>query len=191
MTDATHHHQLLQWLGAKGLDLAGWQLDLHFPEQKKFVLINAPHTSNWDFVLMVATMWAADMQLYWFAKHSLFRPPLGALLKKMGGVPIDRTNAKGIVAQTSQIFAEKDELILGLAPEGTRSRNSEWKSGFYQIAQAANVPIVLAYMDYKRKVVCMDKAIWPSGDYEADLAQIRAFYAQVTPKHPERFALPD
>jgi 1-acyl-sn-glycerol-3-phosphate acyltransferase len=170
------------------LRLFGWRLELHFPDVPKLVLTGGPHTSNWDGIFGVSAILAAGVRINWFAKDSLFRWPFGSLLVWLGGVPIRRDKARGVVEQTADIFAEKERIYIVVAPEGTRSRAPDWKSGFYRIAVAAKVPIQIAYMDYRRKVVGTGPLIWPSGDYAADLETIQAFYRTVTPRHPERFA---
>ena len=174
---------------ARGLlRLFGWTLEIRFPDEPKLVLIGAPHTSNWDGIFGVSAILAMGVRINWFAKDSLFRWPFRALLIWLGGVPIRRDAARGVVEQTTDIFAEKERIYIVVAPEGTRSRAPQWKSGFYRIAMTAKVPILLAYMDYRSKVVGTGPLIWPCGDYATDLETIQAFYRKVTPKHPERFA---
>lgn len=174
---------------ARGLlRLFGFTLDVHLPDVPKLVLAGAPHTSNWDGVFGVAAILALGVRINWFGKDSLFRWPFRRLLVALGGVPIRRDQARGVVEQTADIFAEKERIYVVVAPEGTRSRAPEWKSGFYRVALAAGVPILLAYVDYRRKVIGTGPLIHPSGDYAADLAQIQAFYRTITPRHPHKFA---
>ena len=181
-------NSLTRWLGSSILRLYGWKLDVVLPNEPKMVVIAAPHTSNWDFVLGLAAILALQIRLHWFGKHTIFRAPFRSLLVKLGGIPIDRSAAGGVVQQTTQQFAQKPQLIIGLAPEGTRSLAPKWKSGFYQIAHAAQVPILIAYLDYKRKVIGLGPLIHPSGDYVADLARIQDFYRGITPRKPGNFA---
>lgn len=175
-------------LGRSALRLLGWQLQVEFPPLPKLVIVGAPHTSNWDGIVAVAAIMALGVRVNWFAKDSLFRWPFRGLLVALGGVPIARQAAGGIVEQTSAIFAAKSQLYVAVAPEGTRGRAPIWKSGFYRIALASGAPILLAYLDYRRKVIGSGPLILPSGDYDADLAQIQQFYRDITPRHPQRFA---
>jgi 1-acyl-sn-glycerol-3-phosphate acyltransferase len=177
-----------RWVGITVLRLFGWKLDVVLPNQPKMVVIAAPHTSNWDFVFGLAAILALQIRLHWFGKHTIFREPFRGLLIKLGGIPIDRTASVGVVEQTTQQFQQKAQLLIGLAPEGTRSLAPKWKSGFYQIANAAQVPILVAYLDYKRKVIGLGPLIQPSDDYAADLKKIQDFYRSVTPRKPENFS---
>lgn len=177
-----------RWLGVTILRLFGWKLDVVLPNQPKMVVIAAPHTSNWDFVFGLAAILALQIRLHWFGKHTIFQEPFKGLLVKLGGIPIDRTASVGVVEQTTQQFQQKAQLLIGLAPEGTRSLAPKWKSGFYQIANAAQVPILVAYLDYRRKVIGLGPLVQPCGDYKADLALIQDFYRGIRPRHPENFA---
>ena len=179
---------LTRGLGRAVLRLYGWKLEVVLPDRPQMVVIAAPHTSNWDFVFGLAAILALQIRLHWFGKHTIFRAPFRGLLIKLGGIPIDRGAAGGVVQQTTQQFARKPKLIIGLAPEGTRSLAPKWKSGFYQIAFAAKVPILIAYLDYRRKVIGLGPLIEPSGNYTADLRTIQAFYRGITPRKPENFA---
>lgn len=177
-----------RWLGTTVLRLLGWRLNVVLPNHPKMVLIYAPHTSNWDFVFGLAAILALQVRVHWFGKHTIFRPPFRNLLIKLGGIPIDRNAAGGVVQQTTQQFEQKSQLLIGLAPEGTRSLAPKWKSGFYQIANAAQVPILISYLDYKKKVVSLGPLIQPSGNYAADLEIIQNFYRGIAPCRPEKFA---
>lgn len=177
-----------RWIGQSVLRLFGWKLDIVLPNQPKMVVIAAPHTSNWDFVFGLAAVLALQIRLHWFGKHTIFREPFKGLLIKLGGIPIDRTASIGVVEQTTQQFRQKSRLLIGLAPEGTRSLAPKWKSGFYQIANAAQVPILVAYLDYRRKVIGLGPLIHPSGDYAADLEKIQSFYRGVAPRRPGHFS---
>jgi 1-acyl-sn-glycerol-3-phosphate acyltransferase len=177
-----------RWVGLTVLRLFGWKLDVVLPNRSKMVLIYAPHTSNWDFVFGLAAILALQVRVHWFGKHTIFRPPFRSLLIKLGGIPIDRSATGGVVHQTTQKFAEKQQLLIGLAPEGTRSLAPKWKSGFYKIAEAAQVPILISYLDYKKKVVSLGPLIEPSGNYAADLEKIQSFYRGIAPCRPEKFA---
>lgn len=177
-----------RWLGRSVLRLCGWTLALDLPAEPKLVIACAPHTSNWDGLFFVAAILASGVRVNWFAKDSLFRWPFGGLLVWLGGVPIRRDRAADVVSATTEIFAARERLWVGIAPEGTRARAPVWKSGFHRIARAANVPILTAYLDYGRKVVGTGPLIRASEDYDADLAALQAFYRGITPKCPANFA---
>jgi len=168
------------------LKLIGWRLDERVPETRRYVLIAYPHTSNWDFVLGMLAKWALQLPLNWVAKHSMFWGPLKPMFIAMGGVPLDRVKTTGFIQKNIQLFGEREQFVLGLMPEGTRSKTDHWKSGFYHIAQGANVPIVLAYLDYKNKVIGIGKVIQTSGDIHADLKIIKEFYKDKIGYKPEK-----
>ncbi|MFQ5562484.1 MAG: lysophospholipid acyltransferase family protein [Parvularculaceae bacterium] len=166
--------------------LAGWRIVGERPDEKKFVAIVAPHTSNWDLPLLLCVAFYFRLRVCWMGKAALFKPPFGWLFTALGGVPVDRRKAHNVVAQMVDLFNQRDHFALGLSPEGTRARVEEWKTGFYNIAKGAGVPIVLGFIDYARKVAGVGMILRPSGDYEADLRVIKDFYAGCTGKFPER-----
>lgn len=167
------------------LRLAGWRVDKQLPPLDRYVLIAYPHTSNWDFVLGMLAKWSLQLPLNWVAKHSIFRGPLRRLLIAMGGVPLNREKSSGFIEKNIELFRQRDKFILGLMPEGTRAKTRRWKTGFYHIAKGADVPIALAYMDYKHKKIGVAKLIYPSGDIHHDFALIKAFYADKRGYRPE------
>lgn len=167
--------------------LAGWQIDVRLPALPKAVLIGAPHTSNWDFVFGISAVFLSELDIRFYAKHQLFRGPLGWLLRWFGGRPVDRGAAASVVEQTQEFFAQSDSLYMTLAPEGTRARVDKWKSGFWRMAVAAQVPIVCGYIDYQEKKVGIGPIITPSNNYEADLEKILDYYASISAAHPENF----
>lgn len=177
-----------QALGRAVLRAFGWRLEVRLPDVPKLVVIAAPHTSNWDFVFALAAILALRVRVHWFGKHTLFRWPFRRILTALGGIAIDRSAAIGVVRQTTQQFAAHERLLIGLAPEGTRSLAPHWKSGFYQIALAAGVPIVPAYLDYRTRTIGLGPTLHPSGDYAADLETLQSFYRGVTARHPQNFA---
>jgi 1-acyl-sn-glycerol-3-phosphate acyltransferase len=129
---------------------------------------------------------AFRIKIFWMGKDNLFRFPFGGLFKWLGGIPVNRRESTGLVAQTVRQFDENDNLIIVMAPEGTRSRTGHWRTGFYHMAQGAGVPIVLAYLDYERKAGGIGPVITPTGDIESDMREIRSFYSNITGKHPEK-----
>lgn len=169
------------------LRLGGWSIDGEFPNVPKSVTVAAPHTSNWDFVFGIGTAFAIGLRLDWIGKHTLFRWPFGWFMRALGGTPIDRNESHGSVDQIVAAMNAREQFILCLAPEGTRSRVGRWKSGFYHIATKADVPIVLAYIDYQRKVVGFGPLIRPTGDIDREMDEIQNFYRNHAPRHPAQF----
>lgn len=169
------------------LSVSGWKVRGDWPAIDKMVLVAAPHTSNWDGLNMLATAGYFRVKLRWMGKASLTKGPFGGLIKWLGCVPIDRSAANDVVKAMADAFAAADRMVLAIPPEGTRSATREWKTGFYHIACAAHVPIVLSVLDYGRRTASLAAVVYPSGDYEADLPLIRAFYAHAKGKHRDKF----
>lgn len=182
---------VLRFIGRMALKLSGWKLEMNLPDVKKCVVIAAPHTSNWDFVFMLSTMWAMGLKFSWFGKHTLFEGPFGGFMRFCGGLPVDRRAAGGLVGATARAFAESEALAIGIAPEGTRNRNPVWKSGWHQIALTANVTVMCAFMDYRRKVVGSGPIFMPSDSYEHDLAILQNYYKTIAACNPDQFATLD
>jgi 1-acyl-sn-glycerol-3-phosphate acyltransferase len=166
------------------LRLLGWRIEGEVPDLPKFVIAVAPHTSNWDFVVGIAAMFALDLRLAFLGKHTLFRGPLAPVLRGMGGVPVDRSKPHGVVADAVAAFGTVDRRILALAPEGTRSRGAPFKSGFLHIARGARVPVLLAALDYEARCVRLGPCVEPGEDVEAERERIAAYFAAVRGKHP-------
>lgn len=166
--------------------LLGWRTETNFPETPRYVLVFAPHTSNWDFIVGLLVAFSIDFWPHWIGKHTLFRPPMGWIMRKLGGIPVDRTARHNFVDQVADLLQTSEPLVIAVAPEGTRRKTDRWRTGFYYIALKANVPIALAYLDYKRKVGGVGAAFMPAGDLEADFAIIRAFYKDITGKNPDQ-----
>ncbi|MCX7359837.1 MAG: 1-acyl-sn-glycerol-3-phosphate acyltransferase [Alphaproteobacteria bacterium] len=171
------------------LQLAGWKVRGDFPALDKAVLVAAPHTSNWDGINMLATAGYYRVKLRWMGKKSLTTGPFGGLIKWLGCVPIDRSAANDVVRVMAEAFAATPRMILAIPPEGTRSATREWKTGFYHIARAANVPLILSVLDHGAKTISLAAIISPSGDYDADLKIIQGYYANARGKHADKFAL--
>ena len=167
------------------LRLLGWKVEANAPAVDKYVLVGAPHTSNWDFLLALLAMPAMGIRFNWVAKHTLFIQPLGFFLRLLGGIPVDRRASSGFVNKAVELFNKRARLTLTISPEGTRSRTEYWKTGFYQIALQARVPIALGYIDYKKKVLGIGASFRPSGDIEKDFKIVRKFYRDKTGMHPE------
>ncbi len=171
------------------LKIFGWRLEGSPPDIPKYVIIAAPHTTNWELPMALMAAFAFRVNIYFMGKDSLFRRPFGRLFRWLGGIPVARSKSTGLVAQTVRAFDENERLVIVMAPEGTRSKTGHWRSGFYHIADGAGVPIVLAYLDYGRKVAGIGPVITPTGDVEADMRKIRVFYAHITGKHPEKSSM--
>ncbi|MBB4864343.1 1-acyl-sn-glycerol-3-phosphate acyltransferase [Pseudomonas nitritireducens] len=178
-------------LGHAMLRVAGWRIEGALPRLDKFVVIGAHHTSNWDFVLFLAVKFVLRLNARWFGKHTIFRAPFGGLLRRWGGIPIQRHLKLNTVDQAIQAFRDNPEMMLILSPEGTRRKVERWKMGFYHIARGANVPIVLAALDYPGRRIVIGEAFWPTGDEAADLRRMLAFYRPFVPKKPEYAFLGD
>jgi 1-acyl-sn-glycerol-3-phosphate acyltransferase len=168
------------------LKVIGWRIEGEKPTARKFVLVFAHHTSNFDILIYLPMLYALGYaQINWLGKEAIFRVPLlGTIARWFGGIPVDRELSQDIVGQAVREIERREEIILGITPEGTRHRREYWKSGFYFIAEGAGVPMVLGHLDYSRKVGGIGPVIEPSGDFEADLATIRAFFAGVVGKFP-------
>ncbi|WP_371370098.1 lysophospholipid acyltransferase family protein [Pseudomonas sp. QL9] len=174
-----------EWLGRNMLQVAGWRIEGALPALDKFVVIGAHHTSNWDFMAFLAAKFVLRLNARWFAKHTLFRRPFGNLLRRWGGIPIQRHIKQNTVEQAVQAFHDSRELILIISPEGTRKKVERWKMGFYHIARGAGVPVVLAALDYANRRIVIGEPFWPTGDEAADLQRMLAFYRPFVPKKPE------
>lgn len=177
---------MLKQIAKKSLNLVGWTVDDRLPNEKKYVLIVAFHTSNWDFIYGIFAMWAMGERFYWVAKHTLFWGPFSYIFRFLGGIPVDRRAPHGFIAKMVEQFNSSDVMKITIVPEGTRSRVSYWKTGFYYIAVEAKVPIAFAYFDYKNKTVGVGKTFYPSGDIEKDMESIREFYSDKSGKRPEK-----
>lgn len=168
------------------LALIGWRVEVTWPDAPKVVVIVYPHTSNWDFFLGYLARRAAGLPAAWVGKHTIFRWPVDGLLRRMGGIPVDRKHAAGLIPALLKEFARRDTFCLAIAPEGTRSRRDHIKSGFYRIALAAGVPVGLGYIDFATRTVGIGEWIELTGDEEADLERLRKAYASRVGHHPEQ-----
>ncbi|WP_082662575.1 MULTISPECIES: lysophospholipid acyltransferase family protein [unclassified Sphingopyxis] len=166
--------------------MRGWKASGEVPEPRRFIIIAAPHTSNWDFVNFLGLTADLKVRAHFMGKLSLFKWPIGGFMKQMGGIPVDRHNASNAVQQMVEQFARRAEFMLTVAPEGTRSKARKWRTGFYQIALAAKVPMVVGMMDYGTKTGGLGPLIWPTGDFRADMMKVLEVYKSCIPKFPER-----
>jgi 1-acyl-sn-glycerol-3-phosphate acyltransferase len=180
---------VLRWISICLLKISGWQAQGRLPDIPKFVMIAAPHTSNWDFPIMMFIIFKLKGKLYWMGKDALFRKPFKHFFKWLGGIPIDRSRSNNVVEQMVDKFNETDRLILTIPPSGTRKRVKKWKSGFYHIAAGAHVPVVLGFLDFKRKTGGVGPVVAITGDMDQDMQCIRAFYADIEGKYPQKSRL--
>lgn len=178
---------IFQSLGKFMLLLFGWRIEGTMPNRAKFIIVAAPHTSNWDFFFGIMAVFAIGFEAHWLGKDTLFTWPFGVLMHWLGGIPINRRVRLGAVDQAIALFTRHDRFIMGIAPEGTRKKVERWKTGFYHIAKGAGVPIVLAFFDYSRKVIGIGPVISPSDDMAADMKKIQAFYAGIAGKYAYQF----
>lgn len=172
------------------LKLLGWKInvDKQFMIDKA-VVVMAPHTSMIDFWIGRFAFWSLGLPARFLIKKELFWFPMGIMLKSMGAVPVDRKRIGNLTESIVQMFREKKKFMFTITPEGTRKLNHHWKRGFYQIAQEAEVPILLGYVDYKKKEGGIGKMIIPTGNFEEDLKEVQTFYYNITARHPEKFNL--
>ena len=168
----------------------GWCLEGAVPNVPRCVAIIAPHTSNWDFVVGLAALLALGLRGRFLGKDTLFQPPLGTLLRWVGGLPVDRTTPDGVVDQVVSALREGEPFVLALAPEGTRKRVERWKTGFHRIALGAGVPIWPVSLDYRTRTLRLHPVLEPSGDLEADLARLQSQYEPAMARYPERYGVP-
>lgn len=169
------------------LRILGWRVEGMQPQTPKYVAIVAPHTSYWDFPLALFISWHYRLKGAWLGKSEIFSwPVLGWFFRMNGGIALDRSRSQGLVERAAQVFAEREQLVFAVTPEGTRAKCNYWKSGFYHIAVKANVPIALGFLDFRRKCGGFGPLYHPTGDVAVDLDYIRAYYDTITPRHPER-----
>ncbi|EXI78955.1 MAG: 1-acyl-sn-glycerol-3-phosphate acyltransferase [Candidatus Accumulibacter appositus] len=180
---------LLRAFSVSFLKIAGWKIEGRLPAAaSKSVLIAAPHTSNWDLPYTLMVAFALRLNIYWMGKAQIFRPPFRGLMRWLGGIPVARETANNLVAASAAAITAADGPVqLIVPPEGTRSKTREWKTGFYHIAVTAQVPIVLAYMDYERKISGLGEIFVPTGDVDADIAAIKTFYAPFKGKNASQY----
>jgi 1-acyl-sn-glycerol-3-phosphate acyltransferase len=163
-------------LGRLTLWIARFRIEGAIPERAKLVVIVAPHTSNWDFVIGLAARYVVHVRIAWLGKHTLFVWPIGVLFRHWGGIPVDRRSSHDVVAQAVARFADREQLVLAIAPEGTRKAVSRWKTGFWHIAKGAGVPIVPVALDWGRRVVRIGDAVQPGESVDDDVEQLRRFF---------------
>ncbi|MEG2919783.1 MAG: 1-acyl-sn-glycerol-3-phosphate acyltransferase [Acinetobacter sp.] len=187
---------MFEKLAEQSLEMMGWELDNHWPvDLDQCVMIAAPHTSNWDALYARLALKALGVNVRLTIKDSYMKLPFGPFVRAMGGIGIDRTPKNAgeprlsMVQVMTDLFKQHPKLVMLVTPEATRAKQEEWKTGFYHVAISAGVPIALAYMDYAKKKTGVGKIVYPTGDYEKDMAEIMDFYAQISAKFPEKFSV--
>lgn len=173
---------LMRWISLLILRLLGWKVQGSPPDVAKYVLIAAPHTSNWDFPYTLMVCFALRLRVYWMGKASLFPPGLGFIMRWLGGIAVDRNKSTNLVQSTIAAFERAERLIVIVPPEGTRDKVTHWKTGFYYIALGANVPILLGFLDFKQKVGGVAHLFYPSADIDKDMLEIKQFYCHFSGK---------
>ena len=178
---------LFCWLAGLVLLCFGWKTKGEKPDVQKYVLIAAPHTSNWDLFFMITVALRMRVKIYWMGKESIFKFPFKGLMMWMGGIPVDRSKSQDMVKAITEIFDANSELTITVPPEGTRSQTVYWKTGFYHMANQSKVPICLGFLDYAKREGGLGPLVHPTGDIEKDMIQIKEFYSSITGKYPDRF----
>lgn len=166
-------------LGVLTLKALGWRIEGDIPDHPRMVVIVAPHTSNWDFPVGLATRYALQLDASWLGKHTLFIPPFGWIMRRWGGIPVDRSSSHDVVAHVIETFASRQRVFLAIAPEGTRKKVSRWKTGFWHIARGAGVPILPVAFDWGARVVHILPVFTPRDNVEQDVADLQAMYAGI------------
>jgi len=177
---------VMRWLALMIFRFTGWKSAGKRPHIPSYVIIAAPHTSNWDFLYTVCLAFILEIKPSIMMKAAWFRWPMGPFLRWLGAIPVDRSKSTRVVDRSVQAFREDPRMVLVVPPAGTRRKVMYWKSGFYHIAMGANVPIVLGYLDYRRKVGGIGPVVKATGNMERDMRIIRDFYADITGRYPER-----
>jgi len=167
--------------------LFGWKVDQNIPKEKSYIILVAPHTSNWDFIVGRLVIGSLRVPQRVLMKKEMFFFPVKYLLKSLGAMPIDRKKSVKMVDYVVQMFKENDDFVFSITPEGTRSYVEKWKTGFYHIATKANVPLVLGKIDYKKKEAGLAKVVYTSGDFDKDFREIIDFLSNVTGRNPEKY----
>jgi 1-acyl-sn-glycerol-3-phosphate acyltransferase len=174
-------------VGRLALAALDWRIEGAMPDVPRCVLIVAPHTSNWDFVVGLASLLALDLRLTWLGKRQIFRGPLGPLWRALGGVPVDRDAPGGLVEEAAAVLRAPRSAFVGIAPEGTRRKVERWKSGFWRIARASESPILPVAFDYRRRATVLGDVFTPTDDYEADLQELRSRFSAEMAKNPANY----
>ena len=177
--------RILKFIGKVVMKVTGWKIAGHFPKDERVVLVAGPHTSNWDFVLAMSLLLSLDVNIHWVGKHSIFKKGFRRILRKMGGIPVNRTNPEALRNEIQDITNKYKGFIIAISPEGTRKKVEKLKSGFLRIAQQTNSKIMLAGIDFSNKTFELGELFSPSGDVEQDLKNIKQYFSNFSGKRPE------
>lgn len=164
--------------------VSGWRVEGEVPMHRSMLVIAAPHTTNWDAVFLLGAAYSLHLRINWLAKNSLFVPVLGRAIRFFGGIPVERSRSTNLVQRLAEQIIASDGTALVVPPSGTRARTDYWKSGFYHIAMAANIPVVCGFLDYDKKIAGLGLSFFLTGDMSADMDRIREFYSSVAAKYP-------
>lgn len=178
---------LLKVIGSAVLRMAGWKISGRIADEPKFVLTGGPHTSNWDFVFALMSVWKLELDVHWIGKHTIFKWPFRSLFRYFGGIPVDRRNPGMLLRDVLHGFADNEGFVLALSPEGTRSKVKRLNPGFHRIALKAGVPVIPAGMDFGTKTIHYGDVIRPGDDFKEDAARLLAFWSDFQPCYPDQF----
>ena len=173
------------YVGRAFMSVTGWKVEGEIPTAERTVIIAAPHTSNWDFVYLLAAAMVLKVRICWLGKKELFRAPFGGVMRALGGIAVDRSQSTDLVRQVAEHLHAQAPISVVVPPSGTRSKAKHWRTGFYHIAQAADAQIICGYLDYRRKVAGLGYRFTPTDDISADMEPLREFYAPITARFPE------
>jgi 1-acyl-sn-glycerol-3-phosphate acyltransferase len=175
-----------KWFGRTVLRVLGWRVEGQIPNLKRLLIIGAPHTSNWDFVLAMGAILGLNIRLRWLGKHTIFKPGVVWFMEWLGGIPINRSQPQDIVGNVAKLVERDNGIVIGLAPEGTRKKVEKWKTGFLRMAEATDCTIFMIGLDFPKKLIVLGDIFEPTGDHEADLAAIMKHYKRYTAKYPDQ-----
>ena len=177
---------LAHWLGRFIIKITGWKVAGEVPQSQSMLIIAAPHTSNWDLFYLLGAAYTFRLQIHWLVKNNLFIPVVGQVLSFLGGLPVDRSKSNSLVTTLADRIKASDGISLVVPPAGTRKYTDYWKSGFYRIAQEANIPIVCGYLDYTKKEAGLGLSFYLTGNLKEDMDRLREFYEPLNAKYPEK-----
>ena len=179
------HPILLQKIGKFFLTITGWKFKGDIPRSDRIILVAGPHTSNWDFLLALAFIFGLNLNVFWIGKHTLFKNGFSKIMRKLGGIPVDRASPELLMNEVSHIAKKQQGVIIAISPEGTRKKVERLKSGFLRIAKTTNSQILLAGIDFESKLIHLGKLFQPSGNTESDLLNVHNYFRQFQGKRPE------